>query len=77
MKNKLESIATAITAFIVYLLVNVPAYSQLAGFRKSVETAREYYGTHDAGDIPVMDFLVFVMIAGFAIGVVWRFFRKK
>ena len=76
MKNKLESIATAITAFIVYLLVNVPAYSQLAGFRKSAETAREYYGTHDAGDNPVMDFLVFVMIAGFAI-VVWRFFRKK
>lgn len=76
MKNKLESFITAIAVFFAYLLVNVPAYAQLAGFRKSAESAREYYGTHDAGDNPVMDFLVFVMIAGFAI-VVWRFFRKK
>lgn len=76
MKNKLESFTTAITVLFVYLLVNVPAYAQLAGFRKSAETAREYYSTHDVGDNSVMDFFVFVMIVGLII-VGWMVFRKK
>ena len=76
MKNKLKSFTTAITVFFVYLLVNVPAYSQLAGFRRSSETAREYYSTHDVGDNSVMDFFVFVMIVGLII-VGWMVFRKK
>ena len=76
MKNKLESFTTAITVLFVYLLVNVPAYAQLAGFRKSAETARDYYSTHDVGDNSVMDFFVFVMIVGLII-VGWMVFRKK
>ena len=76
MKNKLESFTTDITVLFVYLLVNVPAYAQLAGFRKSAETAREYYSTHDVGDNSVMDFFVFVMIVGLII-VGWMVFRKK
>ena len=75
-KNKLKSFITAITVFLAYLLVNVPAYAQLAGFRKSAETARDYYSTHDVGDNSVMDFFVFVLIVGFIV-VVWMFFRKK
>ena len=76
MKNKLKSFITAITVFLAYLLVNVPAYAQFAGFRKNAEIARDYYSTHDVGDNSLMDFFVFVMIVGFII-FVWGIVRKK
>lgn len=74
--NKLKLLKNAFAVFLVWLLINVPAYSSESPRQEALRKIFDYYKTHDFGDNLELDFFVICLIICFA-SFIWSIIKKK
>lgn len=74
--NKLKLLKNAFAVFLVWLLINVPAYSSESSRLEAYRKIFDYYKTHDFGDNLEFDFFVICVIICFA-SFIWNLIKNK
>lgn len=73
--NKLKLLKNAFAVFLVWLLINVPAYSSESSSKEAYRKLFDYYKTHDFGDNLELDFFVICLIIGIAL-YIWSIIKN-